>query len=72
MTKRLRSPARVAITTWHGSTPTSGTVVTSGRRRLNRTPAGTIETSWPAAISGPSGARALGLVADLEAGYYLE
>src|SRR5690348_6188230 len=34
-TRRLRSPARVASTTWLGSTPYSGTVVTSMVRVAN-------------------------------------
>lgn len=39
-TSRLRSPARVASTTWPGSTPSSGIVVRSARSPL-----------WPAAIA---------------------
>jgi len=64
-TRRLLSPARVASTTWPASTPTSGTVVRSGRK-LSRKPAGTMTTAWPLATSsslssmsranGPSGA----------------
>jgi hypothetical protein len=65
-TRRLRSPARVASTTWLGSTSSSGMVVRSGCRLSARRPAETMATAWPAAMSsslsstaltsGPSGA----------------
>jgi len=64
--RRLRSPRRVASTTWLGSAPSSATVVRSGRRLSPRKPADTMATAWPLAMSsnlssnastnGPSGA----------------
>ncbi|MEV0995843.1 hypothetical protein [Nonomuraea sp. NPDC050202] len=65
-TRRSRSPARVAGTTWLGSTPCSGIAVMSGRKRATCGGTAAMATGSPVAISsslsstdwmtGPSGA----------------
>jgi hypothetical protein len=58
VTRRLRSSARVARTTWTGSTPCRGTVVMSGWMISARRPVEAMATACPAAMSSSLSSRA--------------